>query len=97
MVDKPMPKVGAMINFDFNSSVIRPESYTLLDEFGKAFSGGLKDAVFIVAGHADSIGSDKFNFQLSLLRAKSVTNYIIRKFKVDPGRLIVEGKGRVSP
>jgi outer membrane protein OmpA-like peptidoglycan-associated protein len=46
-----VPRAGALINFDFDSAQIRPESYPLLDEFGKAFKFGLAGGVFMVAGH----------------------------------------------
>ena len=48
---KPAPKVGALINFDLNSSTIKQESYQLLDEFGKAMQGGLSHVNIIIAGH----------------------------------------------
>ena len=64
------PKVGALILFDYNSAVIKAESLPLLREYGKALQGALKDAVLIVAGHTDSIGSDKYNLNLSQRRAE---------------------------
>jgi outer membrane protein OmpA-like peptidoglycan-associated protein len=46
------PKAGALIHFDFDSPNIKPDSYSLLDEYGKALNGGLSDAVVAVDGQA---------------------------------------------
>ena len=35
------PKAGALIHFDFDSPNIKPDSHSLLDEYGKALNGGL--------------------------------------------------------
>lgn len=90
-------KVGAMIHFDLNSAVIRSESYKLLDEFGKAFNKGLKDQHFEIAGHTDSSGSDEYNYQLSLQRAKAVTNYLVGRHNLDASRFSVAGYGERQP
>jgi len=71
-----LPKVGALINFDFDSTKIRSESYPLIDEFGKALKKGLPKAIVIIAGHTDSKGSIGYNQVLSENRAKAVTNYL---------------------
>ena len=94
---KLLPKVGALIHFDFDSSDIRQESYGLLDEFGKAFNKGLKEAVFIVAGHTDSKGSSEYNQELSTKRAKSVSDYLRVNHKIKIERLIVRGYGETKP
>jgi len=92
-----LPKVGALINFDFNSADIRSESYPLLDEFGKAFKKGLSKAVVVIAGHSDSKGSMQYNQRLSEYRAKSVANYLINHHEVAPNRLILKGFGETRP
>ena len=53
-----VPKAGALINFDLDSAEIRPESYPLLDEFGRALKSGLAGGIFNVIGHTDSRGYD---------------------------------------
>ena len=89
-------KVGAMIHFDLNSSVIRPESYELLDEFGKAIKE-MNDDRFVVAGHTDASGSDAYNVQLSLKRAKAVANYLIGRHDIEAYRISIEGYGERQP
>ena len=92
-----VPKVGALINFDFNSAEIKPESYTLLDEFGKALNGGLFDAKFIISGHTDSIGSNEYNHKLSVARAQAVVYYLKTIHNIPSMRMSVNGHGESQP
>jgi len=50
----------------------------------------------IVGGHTDSIGTRKSNQRLSELRAKSVSEYMVKN-KVDPKRLSTVGFGETKP
>jgi len=93
----PPLKAGALINFDYDSDVIKPESYDLLDSFGSALKGGLSDAVIIVAGHTDSSGSDVYNHELSFRRANAVADYLINRHGVEETRLVVKGFGESTP
>ena len=92
-----VPKAGALINFDFNSAEINPESLALLDEFGKALNGGLYDAKFIISGHTDSLGSNEFNHKLSLARAQAVVYYLKMIHNVPSIRMIANGYGESKP
>ena len=47
-------KVGALINFDYDSDNIKPESCDLLDSFGSALKGGLSDTRLVVQGYGES-------------------------------------------
>jgi OOP family OmpA-OmpF porin len=91
------PKVGALINFDHDSTRIKPESYDVLDNLGKALNGGLTDAVILVAGHTDSDGTDEYNYKLSVRRAQSVADFLIYRHRIDEQRLIIQGYGEASP
>ena len=86
-----------MINFDYDSDIIKPESYDLLDSFGSALKGGLSDAVIIVAGHTDSSGTDEYNNMLSVRRAKAVAEYLIDRHSISEARLVVQGYGEATP
>ena len=92
-----VPKAGALINFDFDSTKIRPESYPLLDEFGKALKFGLPDGMFIIAGHTDSTGSLDYNQSLSKSRAHAVANYLTAHHGIASSRLIMKGYGEAKP
>jgi len=60
----------------------------------------LKDhpsATIIAVGHTDSRGSEAGNQKLSEQRAKTVSNYIIKEFSIDPTRITHSGEGELSP
>ncbi len=92
-----VPKVGALINFDFNSAEIHSESYPLLDDFGKALKGELSNAYVIIAGHTDNIGSNQYNQGLSEERAKSVANYLQSHHGNTTERIILKSFGETKP
>jgi len=92
-----VPKVGALINFDFNSAEIKPESHALLDEFGKALNGGLSGVRLIISGHTDSIGSEEYNQKLSVSRAQAVVSYLKNAHNIPTNKMIVKGYGENKP
>ena len=49
--------------------------------------------MFLVAGHTDAKGSDVYNLDLSDRRAKSVQNFLIEQFDIDPKQLVAIGFG----
>jgi len=92
-----VPKAGALINFDFDSAQIRPESYQLLDEFGKALKFGLADGIFVVAGYTDTMGALEYNQELAERRANAVADYLMARHGIDSSRLIMKGYGETRP
>jgi OOP family OmpA-OmpF porin len=77
--------------FDFNKATLRGEGQAKLDDvIGKL--KGIKLEVIIAVGHADRIGTDKYNQKLSEKRAEAVKAYIVGK-GVEPNRVYTEGKG----
>jgi outer membrane protein OmpA-like peptidoglycan-associated protein len=50
----------------------------------------------LIAGHTDNIGSASYNMQLSLQRAQSVQEYLVKR-GLHPARVMVEGKGDKVP
>ena len=94
---KIVPKVGALIHFDFDSVEIRSESHSLLDEFGKALKSGLAGVSFIIVGHTDNEGSDEYNQKLSLERALSVIDYLNQQHQISTERLQAKGYGETRP
>ena len=62
-----------------------------------ALKGGLADAVIVVCGHTDNIGSDTYNHKLSIRRATSVVDYLVHKHGIQKERLIVKGFGKTMP
>lgn len=81
--------------FDFDKAVLRQEGKAKLDDLlGKV--KGIKLEVIIAVGHADRIGSDKYNQSLSERRAAAVKDYLVGK-GLEPNRVYTEGKGEKQP
>ncbi len=81
--------------FDFDKATLRPAGRDTLD----AFVGKLKDITpetIMTIGHADRIGSDRYNQRLSEQRVASVKAYMVGK-GVDANRIYSEGKGETQP
>ncbi len=81
--------------FDFDKAVLRPEGKAKLDDLSTKVKD-IKLEVIIAVGHADRIGSDKYNQQLSEKRAEAVKAYLVSK-GVEPNRVYAEGKGEKQP
>ena len=101
-VNVPEKRDGGFVNlkieFAVNSFSIRPESFAVLNELGKALSDPrLQGRVFHVNGHTDSDGSEKYNVKLSMNRALAVKDYLVKKYAIPPARLKVFGFGESMP
>ncbi len=81
--------------FDFDKAVLRPEGKAKLDQLSNDIKG-IKLEVIIAVGHADRIGSDKYNQKLSERRAAAVKDYLVGK-GVEATRVYAEGKGEKQP
>ena len=98
----PSEKVQAMlssyaktINFDYGKSSIQEAANETLQAI-VAILIEYPKANFIIAGHTDSIGSEKFNQTLSEERAASIVEFLTSN-GVDPNRLSSIGFGETSP
>lgn len=85
------------VPFDFDSDRLHPDSKIQLDELGSALSSeALAADYFEIGGHTDIRGTVEYNLDLSLRRAKKVKDYLLKKFKISPDRLIIKGYGKDS-
>lgn len=87
------PSLSLLIQFDFNSATIRPESQQALTNLSGALqSKELIEAKFAVEGHTDAKGRAEYNQRLSQHRADAVRQFLVSK-GVDSARLVAAGKG----
>jgi outer membrane protein OmpA-like peptidoglycan-associated protein len=82
------------INFNFNSAVIRPESYRNVGAVADALHNPiLLGYGFLVIGHTDSVGGRVYNVGLSQRRAEAVVAALVNPFGVNPAILQPIGMG----
>ena len=90
-------RARGLVLFDTDSDRIKPESFSILNNWGTVLRQSSSNTRFLVQGHADSTGENLHNFQLSLDRAQSVIYYLITQSRIDPDRLIQRGCGEEKP
>jgi outer membrane protein OmpA-like peptidoglycan-associated protein len=84
------------ILFDFQSAVIKPESYGVVKEIASVLkeNGGIRIKVL---GHTSNDGDDNANMELSKKRAAAVKDLLVNEFGIEASRLETEGKGETQP
>lgn len=92
-LDKPVVLPG--IQFEFNKAVIKPESESVLIQAYNSLHDH-PEIVVEISGHADAIGSDEYNRDLSARRAESVRQWMINK-GIAANRLTSIGYGESQP
>lgn len=83
------------VHFAFDSAELRPGAEQRLDEAVRKLTDN-KQANVAVIGHTDSIGTESYNQDLSLRRARSVVDYLT-SHGVDSHRLRIDGRGESEP
>ncbi len=87
------PALSLLIEFDYNSARVRPESQQLLTMLSQALqSEKLRRSHFAVEGHTDAKGSSGYNQKLSLQRALAVCDVLV-SHGVLSDQLQASGKG----
>jgi len=97
--DKPALRVTIQAEalFDFNKSDLRNDGKSTLDsEVVTKMKAHPEVELLLVTGHADRIGSDKYNQALSERRADSVKAYLVSQ-GVESNRIEAVGKGESEP
>jgi len=81
--------------FEFNKADLRPAGQQKLDEISDRLKGANVQQINAI-GHADRIGSDDYNKQLSEKRAEAVKDYLAQK-GVEESKVRSEGRGKSEP
>ena len=84
------------IFFEYDSSVIKPASYSILDELASTLKEYPSISLVEIQGHTDARGSEIYNLDLSQDRADSVRRYLIEA-GVSQARLVSRGYGESTP
>ena len=83
------------ILYDFDSYRLRAASMENLSELAETLKK-YEDTEILIEGHTDSIGTEEYNYDLSVDRAQSVENYLT-SLGVAEKRFIVKGYGETQP
>ncbi len=86
----------AIVNFYFDESRIKEESFPLLNEVTDTLKEHKELTKIRVEGHTDLRGKAKHNKELSKGRAKAVFDYLV-EHGVEKSRLSSEGYGMDKP
>ncbi|HSN88704.1 MAG TPA: OmpA family protein [Thermoanaerobaculia bacterium] len=85
------------VKFGFDTSDLSPEAEAALDEFAGQLKNENKGVYIEIQGHTDSVGSDKYNEELGMLRAESVRRYLNQKHGIPLHRINIISYGENAP
>lgn len=89
-------ELAADVLFDFDKADIRAEAAEALQAVGQIIRDNPQRAVR-VEGHTDAKGSDSYNQKLSDQRARSVTDWLIKREDLGKTKFQVKGFGETKP
>lgn len=85
------------VKFGFDTSDLSPEAEAAVDQFADQLKQQNKNVYIEIQGHTDSVGSEKYNEELGLLRAEAVRRYLNQKHNFPLHRINVISYGESSP
>ncbi len=85
LADRFARDVPTTVTFAFNSAQLDGAAHSVLRQQA-AFMNQFPEVRFSVYGHTDLVGSDQYNYQLGLRRARASVNYLV-SHGVDRSRL----------
>jgi len=104
LIDIKASKDGIVIRmmgettFDTGKADIKPEMEPLLTRIGESLEKAEGD--ILVSGHTDNVpvgGKWRSNLELSLARARAVTEFLLARTGLDPKRIATMGYGEFRP
>jgi outer membrane protein OmpA-like peptidoglycan-associated protein len=94
---RPPEGFDLVVTFDYDSDVLTGQARENLDEFYRALRDPRLDhSSFIVEGHTDAKGTDRYNLILSQRRANAVVRYLAGK-GISAAKLEPRGLGKSKP
>lgn len=84
------------VKFGFDTSDLSPEAEAALDDFATQLKTQNAGVYIEVQGHTDSVGSEKYNEELGLLRAEAVRRYLSQKHQFPLHRMNVISYGEAA-
>lgn len=87
--------IPSSVSFDTNQSVLKPAVYSAIDQVIITMQQH-PELIAQIIGHTDNSGSAVRNKTLSLNRARSVANYLIKQ-NIPVNRILFEGQGSQNP
>ncbi len=84
------------VKFGFDTSELSPEAKAALDEFAERLKAENQGVYIEIQGHTDSVGSEKYNEELGLLRAEAVRRYLSQQHKFPLHRINVISYGETA-
>ncbi|HUN91616.1 MAG TPA: OmpA family protein [Burkholderiaceae bacterium] len=94
------PRADALsipIRFGFDSSELATPACRQLDAIAEGIRRLPATRRVTIEGHTDAVGSDDYNYALSLRRATAVKSYLVNSQGIDPARLKDVGYGKLRP
>jgi outer membrane protein OmpA-like peptidoglycan-associated protein len=89
-----LPQSSADVQFDTDSPIIRPRSYSTLGRIADAlYDPALLPYSFLIVGHTDPTGKREYNLTLSQRRAAAIRDVLVTTFKISPKRIQAVGLG----
>jgi peptidoglycan-associated lipoprotein len=85
------------VKFGFDMSELSDEARAALDEFASRLKEENKNVYIEIQGHTDSIGSDKYNEELGMLRAEAVRRYLNQQHSIPLHRINIISYGESAP
>ncbi len=96
VVVKESNKITLNINFEFDSSVVRPEYFSEVEKIAVFMRENSLTRVTI-EGHSDSDGPSEYNRNLSQRRAQAVARVLVVQFNMPALRVTAVGFGEDRP
>lgn len=85
------------VKFGFDTSDLSPEAKAAVDQFAQQIANENKNVYVEIQGHTDSVGSEKYNEELGLLRAEAVRRYLSQAHKFPLHRINIISYGETAP